>query len=239
VKQVATVFEVHGPIAMFRKPYTTTSAVSFAFPPPTAVAGMIAAIVGIGNGSELDATNADYWSYMKGTRVSVRIASRISWRKHSVNFSNTKDPQKNPRIQVKHQFVGLPRYRIYVSGGLEERLRSFLESGSFIYTPCLGTAYAIADLHYVGSYSWQSVEEDVVGVDTVVPLNDDVEIDVLRSGGVFREVVPFELNQERAIVSSKTVLYHTSVEPKLYLLKRGGLDVTRCGEDVVAWFPPW
>lgn len=122
---MATVFEVHGPIAMFRKPYTTTSAVSFAFPPPTAVAGMIAAIVGIGNGSELDATNADYWSYMKGTRVSVRIASRISWRKHSVNFSNTKDPQKNPRIQVKHQFVGLPRYRIYVSGGLEERLRAF------------------------------------------------------------------------------------------------------------------
>jgi hypothetical protein len=31
---VATVFEVTGPVAMFRKPYTTTSAVSFAFPPP-------------------------------------------------------------------------------------------------------------------------------------------------------------------------------------------------------------
>ncbi|MGB4656082.1 MAG: CRISPR-associated protein Cas5, partial [Bacillota bacterium] len=46
-----TVFEASGPIAMFRKPYTTTSSVSFAFPPPTAIAGMIAAIIGIPNGS--------------------------------------------------------------------------------------------------------------------------------------------------------------------------------------------
>ena len=55
--------------------------------------------------------------------------AEVKWKKHSLNFSNTKNPQDNPRIQVKHQFVGSPRYRIYVTGQLEERLREFLESG--------------------------------------------------------------------------------------------------------------
>ena len=38
---MAVVFEVSGRMAMFRKPYTTTSSISFAFPPPSAIAGLI------------------------------------------------------------------------------------------------------------------------------------------------------------------------------------------------------
>jgi len=91
-----TVFEASGPIAMFRKPYTTTSSVSFAFPPPTAIAGMIAAIIGIPNGSSNEPSNAQYWPYMRRTRVAVRIMAEVKWKKHSLNFSNTKDPQDNP-----------------------------------------------------------------------------------------------------------------------------------------------
>lgn len=234
-----TVFEASGPIAMFRKPYTTTSSVSFAFPPPTAIAGMIAAIIGIPNGSSNEPSNAQYWPYMRGTRVAVRIMAEVKWKKHSLNFSNTKNPQDNPRIQVKHQFVGSPRYRIYVTGQLEERLREFLESGCFIYTPCLGTAYAIADLTYIETFPWQPVKEDVIGVDTVVPWNEDLEVGVLRSQGIFREIVPFKFDEERTLIESKTVLYQPSPASKIYLRRRDGLDVTQCGEDVVAWFPPW
>ncbi len=234
-----TVFEASGSIAMFRKPYTTTSSVSFAFPPPTAIAGMIAAITGIENGSGKDASNAHYWQYMNGTRVAVRIMDELKWQKHSLNFTNTKDPQNNPRIQVKHQFVGSPRYRIYVAGEMEKRLRDLLESACFIYTPCLGTAYAIADLHYIGSFPWQPVVDDLIGVDSVVPWDEDLDVDVLRSEGIFREIVPFKFDQERTLIESKTVLYQPSPKNKIYLRQRGGLDVTQCGEDVVAWFPPW
>ena len=239
MNSAVTAFEVSGPIAMFRKPYTTTSSVSFAFPPPTAIAGMIAAIIGIPNGSSNEASSAQYWSQMRGTRVAVRIMAEVKWKKHSLNFSNTKNPQVNPRIQVKHQFVGSPRYRIYIAGQLEEPLRSLLESGCFIYTPCLGTAYAIADLKYIETFQWQPVMEDVIGVDTVVPLDEDLDVDVLRSQGIFREIVPFMFDEERTLIESKTVLYQTSPENKIYLRRRGGLDVTQCGEDMVAWFPPW
>lgn len=234
-----TVFEATGSMAMFRKPYTTTSSVSFAFPPPTAIAGMIAAITGIANGSSKEASSANYWPHMKGTRVAVRIMSRPNWKKHSLNFSNTKDPQKNPRIQVKHQFVGSPHYRFYVAGTMEEQLRELLSTESFIYTPCLGTAYAIADIDYIGTFGWQSAPDGVVGVDTVVAWDEGLDIDIGRSKGIFREIVPFEFDETRTLVESKTVLYQTSPEYKIYLRQRGGLDVTKCGEDVVAWFPTW
>lgn len=236
---MATVFEVTGPMAMFRKPYTTTSAVSFAFPPPTAVAGLIAAIIGLGNGSEQNATNAHYWQSMKGTRIAIKIAAPIRWQNHSINLWNTKNPGDNPRIQVKHQFLSSPNYRIFVAGGLEERLRGFLQSGAFIYTPYLGAAYALADIRYIGYYPWTVVQENVCEVDSVLPWEEGVEIDALGSGGAFREVVPFELNPQRGLVNTITVLYSTRVGRKLHLLRRGGLDVTQCGDDVVAWFPVW
>lgn len=234
-----TVFEARSSVAMFRKPYTTTSSVSFAFPPPPAIAGMIAAVIGVENGSNKDAVNADYWPYMEGTRVAVRIASQLKWKKHTLNFTNTKDPQKNPRVQVKHQFVDSPRYRIYVAGKLEKRLREFLASGYFVYTPSLGAAYAIAELRYLGTFPWKPVTDEVVGVDSVVPWDEQADVDVLRSGGIFREIVPVKFDRQRTLLASMTVLYQPSPKHKIYLRRRGELDVTQCGEDVVAWFPTW
>ena len=67
---MAVVFEVSGQMAMFRKPYTTTSSISFAFPPPTAIAGLISGIADI-NGSDEDSCNARYREALIGTKVSV------------------------------------------------------------------------------------------------------------------------------------------------------------------------
>jgi len=236
---MAVVFEISGPMAMFRKPYTTTSSISFAFPPPTAVAGLICAIVGIGHGSGGMACSASYWPELKGTRVALALRKPISWLRQTINFTNLKEPQKNAHIQVKHQFVAKPSYQIYVSGGLEERLGSFLEQGRFIYTPFLGVAYALADIRYGGSFEELTVKDDSVTVDTVVPWDESLELDVLGSGGAFKELVPFRMDEERQLLESSMVLYATSPEDRIILKKRGSVDVSRCGDDVVAWFPAW
>lgn len=237
---MAIVFEISGPMAMFRKPYTTTSSVSFAFPPPTAVAGLICAIVGISHGSEGQGCSASYWPEVTGTRVSLALRKPISWLRQSVNFTNVKEPQKNPRIQIKHQFVANPRYRIYVAGGLEERLHSFLRRGAFAYTPYLGVAYALADISHVANLEEHPPEDDgPLAVDTVVPWTDGIELNVLESGGAFKETMPFRMDETRRLLESVTVLYATSPEKKIVLNKRSGVHVTQCGNDVVAWFPAW
>lgn len=235
---MAVVFDCSSNMAMFRKPYTTTSSVSFAFPPPTAVAGLIAAITGAENGADKRADNAEYWSGLTGTQVAVALQCPIKWLRASINFWNVKNPAKAPHIQVKHQFLSRPKYRIYVKGGIEDALRDRLQRGEFVYTPYLGTAYCITSIEYAGCCEDEEVGGSEIMVNTVLPLADDVELDMSKSKKIFKETVPFKLTQDRGLDTSVTVLY-TDNANTLALKKRGSLDVTRCMDETVAWFPEW
>ena len=238
---MAVAFDVTAPIAMFRRPYTTTSSVSFPLPPPTAIAGLLGAIIGLPNGSHEKAFSAKYWDEMKGTKIALSIINPISWFSTTINFWNLKEPQKSPHIRVKHQFVRQPKYRIYVHGGVEERLRQHLENGTFIYTPCLGTAYAIADLEYLGQFPLQPVDEKKISLASVLPLlgNQEVQIDISASKVVFRDILPFSLTNERSLSETINTIYTSSSKEKLYLTSWEGLDVTAYKNECIAWFPAW
>ncbi|ADG83329.1 type I-B CRISPR-associated protein Cas5b [Thermincola potens] len=238
---MAIAFNIAGPIAMYRRPYTTTSSVSFPLPPPSAVAGLLAGIVGLGNGSHEESCASEYWEEIKGTRIAIAILNPISWYTGTVNFWNLKEPQKSPHIRVKHQFVKNPKYRIYVHGGVEKELRRHLEAGTFIYTPCLGTAYALAEIEYLGYFDIQPVTENKINLSSVLPLLPEhtIEIDIIASKGVFRDKLPFRLTPQRALAENITTLYSASVEGKICLTAWEGLDVTYFGDECIAWFPSW
>jgi len=238
---MAIAFDIAGPIAMFRRPYTTTSSVSFPLPPPTAIAGLIGGITGLNNGSYEDASAARYWEEIKGTQIAISLINPIAWYSGTLNFWNVKEPQKSPHIRVKHQFVKNPKYRIYVRGGLEEKLRKHLEAGTFIYTPCLGTAYALADIEYLGDFDPQPIDEKSIGISSVVPFLDEcrLEVDIIASKGVFRDKVPFRLTKERALCESITTLYPSSPKDKIHLTSWEGLDVTSFRSEYIAWYPAW
>ena len=235
---MAVIFDCSSNIAMFRKPYTTTSSVSFVFPPPTAVAGIIGAILGIDNGSDAEGLNAAYWPELSGTSVAVKICAPVKWFRGTLNFWNVKNPQKSPHIQVKHQFLLEPKYRIYVRGPLEERLQDQLSCGDFIYTPYLGVAYAISDICYLGSCEAEPIKGGVAEIDTIVPLNGGISIDFVSSQKIYKEIVPFAFDEKRAVRRTLPVLYSDSVS-KIVLKEMCGLVVTRCMDEVVAWFPEW
>ena len=237
---MALVFDVTGPMAMFRKSYTTTSSVSFPFPPPTAIAGLLAAIVGYGNNAANDGFSAAYWRKMKGTRIGLAVLKKGVPSSHAINFSNTKDPQKNPRVQIKHQFVFSPEYQVYVSGAIESELRDHLVNGTFVYTPYLGVAYALAEIRFVGAFAEEPLDTaGPVQVDTVIPWKEGMTVDVLQSGGAFKERMPFRMNEERGLEEPIDVLYAASPDKPLLLVEKGEIHVSGCAEDTVAWFPFW
>lgn len=235
---MATVFEASAAIAMFRRPYTTTSSVSYPLPTPTAVAGLIAAITGISNGSDEQGYLAKYWEVLQNTRIAIGLLEKLKWHSETINFWNVKNPAQSPHIQVKHQFISRPRYRFYVHGGIEEDLRKHLVQRTFVYTPYLGVAYAVADIQYCGHYPWEPVLAPI-DVSTIVPSLDGLQINVLNSGGAFRERVPYRLQKDRSLIETMPVLYQTNPDKKLRIIRQGELDVTRCGDDIVAWFPKW
>ncbi|NLC11939.1 MAG: type I-B CRISPR-associated protein Cas5 [Firmicutes bacterium] len=243
---MALVFDVSADLALFRKPYTTTSMISYPFPPPTAVAGIIGAIVGIPNGSDDDAKNALFWNHLSGTRIAVGINKPVEWMVTAVNLLKykTANADMKEHIQIKHQFVKKPSYRLYVSEGeVYKSLKERLKNGEFVFTPYLGVAYALADINYIGEYEEEGVEEEFIEVSTVVP-QYQVEIDVLKSGGVYRETVPYRLSTTRSMEESVRVFYpvfthHLTEKPELIIKERGQLLITKVGAEKVAWFNAW
>jgi CRISPR-associated protein Cas5h len=237
------VFDINGDQAMFRKPYTTTSMVSFPFPPPTAICGLLGAIIGIDHGSARGAMRAEYWAQFGGTRVALGLRRPVAWFSTAVNLIKFKSSNgdMSEHIQVKHQFLKLPAYRIYVRGGaVYERLKEKLERGEFIFTPFLGVAYAIADLTYVGEFAEESVDEQSTYVDSVVPAYGDLQLDVTQSGFLHSELVPFRLDQYRRQQESVNVIYpEYRLGSQIRLTNRGDVDVTQINGERVAWFEQW
>lgn len=236
---MAAVFEVRGGLALFRKGYTTTSSVSFPLPPPTALGGLVAAILGIDSGASTRGDQALYWDHLAGNRGALRILEPLRYFRGSLNFWNVKDPQKNTHVQVKHQFLKNVGYRIFLEGPLEEPLEEILSQGGFRYTPYLGVAYALADLRWIGRYPKEDLPPGPVQVSSVVPEAEDLILDVLASGGAFREILPFRMTRERGLADSLSVYFSPHPDQPLTLKERGKADVARCGSDVVAFFPPW
>ncbi len=235
------VFDVSGSIAMFRKPYTTTSSVSYPFPPPTAIAGFVSAIVGFENSADKDGYSAAFWKKISGNRVAIKLLSNVKWYNTTLNFWNVKEPQKNPHIQIKHQFVKDPSYRVYVNGPVEDELDKYLSRNSFVYTPYLGVAYAIAKVVYVGRFESEKLSGNDVLVNTIVPYDsDNVEIGVTKSGGLHREIVPFRMDDERNLKRTITVLYSENRNQQgIFLKKAGNLEVSKVDKDTIVWFPRW
>jgi CRISPR-associated protein Cas5h len=237
------VFDVWGDLAMFRKPYTTTSMVSFPFPPPTAVCGLIAAIVGLDHGASEGALKAEYWDRVRGMQVALGLRRPVAWFSTAVNLIKFKSPSGDmgEHIQVKHQLLKRPAYRIYVRGGeVYDELKKRLERQEFIFTPYLGVAFALAEYSYVGEFRETPVEEEAMGIDSVLPLYGDVRLDLQQSGCLHSEVVPFRLDGIRRQQETVNVIYpEYRVNSRIYLRNRGDVEVSLVGTERVAWFEPW
>lgn len=238
------VFDVEGDMALFRKPYTTTSMVSYPFPPPTAVAGMIAAIIGINHEAGQNAKNAWYWNKMTGVQIGIAMQSPLRWINTAVNLMKLKtlNEKMTEHIQVKHQLVKKPRYRIFVQGGgIYSELKQRLENNEFIYTPCLGAAYALANITYIGEYTPAAAEPEA-GFNTIVPAYEGLELDIVRSGAVFSEQVPVQMTSSRRLSQTVQVYYappNKSEKPALYVRNQGVLQSSMVNGEKVAWFHAW
>jgi len=236
---MALVFDITGEYAMFRKFYTTTSSASYPFPPPTAVGGLIAAIIGIENKSENKAHLACYWEALYGNRISISIRSPIKWFTTSINLWNYKDPKKGIHNIIKHQFVKRPKYRIYVEGPIEEKLKPFLEEGSFVFTPYLGTAYSFANIHYIGSFNPVKIEDGEARIKSIIPVDIKPKINLKKTKGIFKDIVPLQMDEERGLTKSLSVFYPVNSDTGIIVDNPEEIGGVLVGNDEIVWLPEW
>lgn len=176
------IFDVRGEYALFKKPYSPMSPVSFPFPPPTAVMGMLGAILGYDKDEYHDCLG---WM---DVRVGVGLKKPLKHHRAAINLLNTKDgtdaffrPRSgsNTHIQVPFEFIKRPAYRIYVADLAEsvaDELVRLLASGETVYTPVLGLANCLADVNWVGEFHATLLATETWKADTVVPIHENMRI---------------------------------------------------------------
>ncbi len=214
------IFDIFGSFGQYKKFYTTSSALTYPFPPPTAIRGLIGAILGY--------KRSEYLEKTKTLRIGVQILNPIRIIKTSINYISTKEGEyelnkklsnkkgsvKITRTQVIKHILVEPKFRIYVSGEGEtfDELKSSLEKGEFFYTPVLGTSEYLAEVEYVGCYPIRQVENYKGSCFSICPVEfwKDPEITSVKLG---KELIPYDLDKDRLKPKYVEVLY--SKDPKV------------------------
>lgn len=212
------VFDIYGDYAHFRKFYTTTSPLTFSFPPPTTIAGILGAIYG---------TEKNINEHLKifgngNCRVALKILSPIKKTRIGINFLETKgknleipmsDKKLAPRTQIKVEFIKSPKYRIYVNHKDEKvflRLCENIKNHRAVYSVSLGLSELLANFEYVNCFDFEDIEDkNDVEISTPITTNNIISSSFIIEEGkkYFKEKIPIEMNHERVVKKFEDVIF--------------------------------
>jgi len=176
-------------------PETTRGALSFPFPPRTALIGLIAGILGYERNS--------YWKEghsLRRARIAVEVIKPVRMYPMKVNYTQTKSDfilslpgglrilvpsepltpgRRGFTTQYRLDLLKNPAFRVYVNIEDEDMFRQLhtsLKDHRYVYPPYLGHANLFAELKYLGKYPFRTHESGQHQVTGLVPLSL-VEVD--------------------------------------------------------------
>jgi CRISPR-associated protein Cas5h len=202
------VLDVWGDYAHFRKIYTTSSPLTYSFPPRTALSGLIGAIVGL--------DKEDYFRHFlrKDAKIGCKILEPIKKVRIGENLINTKSAIQmhliKNRNQIRVELVKDPRYRIYFTHTDEDlynNLKSLLANHQSVYTPCLGLSQLICNFCFVGEFGLKSPGEGIQTIDSVVPGRCLIRTEFENKKEYFSETLPNEMNESRVVTDYSEILF--------------------------------
>lgn len=216
----AIIFDILGDLAHFRKFYTTSSPLSFPFPPPPTVAGMLGAILGVDKNKYLEIFSLDK------CKIAIQILNPIKKLRLGINLINTKGnywiPVKigkhDPRTQVKTEFIKDVKYRIYFYHKDEEifkKLTENLKNHQTFFNFSLGLSELLGDFRFVKIEEFEEKEKEEVYISSVIPMSQIWEGKIIFEEGksYFRERIPVKMNPERVVEKYEDVIFEAQGKP--------------------------
>lgn len=184
------VFDIKGFFAHFRKHFSTTSSLSYSFPPRTAVAGLVAAIMGYDRDSYYEVFSSEK------CRIALQVKSPVRHVTNTLNYLMTDRPLTlkklrgiggSMQVHVDMLVSGerqptMLSFRVFFNHEDEKLLNKVAErirSRRFAYPPYLGTANNIAEVEYV----------DLVDAEVYRP-SGEIEVHTLVPVSALRKVCP-------------------------------------------------
>lgn len=237
-------FDVHGDFGHFRKFYTTTSPLTFSAMPPTAIYGLLGAILGLSHEQN------DYLRVLNAQTVKAAVQLLRPVRKTmiGINYINTKESfwamKKNPRTQIRMEVLRDPGYRLYVhlqDQTLHRELADKVKAHESVYTPCLGLSEMIADIRYYGEGEAQPVplsEGAFFEVRTLIPTTAIHPRSIQLKPGLhlLKEKMPLQMNTDREVSRYETVIFDSAGQAvplsasQVYRFDFDGAGIVFCNE---------
>lgn len=243
-------FTIRGQFAHWRKWFTTTSALTYAFPPRTAVIGMVGAILGV---QREEVPNVFKTSDTRIAVVPLRpiVKDRLpeKWRQSPPRIVKGKfDPAKMDELfQENLEVIRRPHYRIvfwHRDEALMKELKERLEQKRWVFPPCMGIMGFLADVEWESGDVAEEVETQQADIFSVLPLDKEMAkvVDLSESEALLREErVPNEVFADRTFRHLYLAYVSRHAEPLRVRSARGPLlvySLRKNGENVI-FFEEW
>lgn len=209
----AVVFDLWGPLAVYRKFFTNTSILSYAFPPPTAVKGLVGAFLGM--------QRIQYGRELRDMQVAVSLCHPVKKLYTTINYVSTKKGNtllNGERTQIPTEIIKDPYYRIYlrnVPTKHKKQLIELLSNHCSMFTPYLGTSEMIANFKFVGEYSIEDRNSsDPIFINSIVPA-ETIEPSLLKqyANKLGKERIPLFMDEYKWTLSYIDVAFDMNAKP--------------------------
>jgi len=208
-------FELKGDYGFFKKPETTTSPISFYFPPRTAIVGIIAAIMG----EPKDNYHESICYSEKNCKLALRINNKISSIIYSTNVAEFSGPLIKNSAPTKYTFLKNPDYTIFVHLSDKEKhkeLAERLKNKDFIYNISLGIANLFARVENLREIEFEelsnSEKKGFIAIASIIPYLKGTN-KLIKDGGIqfegeiLKTNMPRLMNKDREVEEYCTYIY--------------------------------
>jgi len=208
------VFDLFGDYGHFKKYYTTSSPLTFPFPPIPTIKGMIGAIAGFHREEYLDILSKD------NCKISVRIINPINKISMGLNHINTKDnvwipkttSSHQPYTQVKVEYLKNPYFRIYLYHEDDEvfnHIYKMIKEHKNCYILSMGISELLADFKFVDIKNFKEKNNKICEISSIVPLGliKEQGIQFVNGRKYCKEIIPINMTKERIVENYEEILY--------------------------------
>ncbi|MFA6013299.1 MAG: type I-B CRISPR-associated protein Cas5b [Desulfobacteraceae bacterium] len=227
-------FKLRGDYGHFKKYYTTTSPLTFEFPPPPTVVGIVSAIIGLDKSCYLSEFPEDSF------KLAVCITKPVKKARWTVNLIDTKKHfwHIQNRTQIRTEYLKDPEYEIFFHHSdsvLYNQLKSNLENHRTVYSVSLGLSELLGDFSYTGEHHLEEVKsQDFQSIRSVVPVSrllDDRSVRFDDNREIFKVSYPVIMAPDRVVVRRDDVIFERCA--RSVTSKVDAFHVTEKGENIV------
>jgi CRISPR-associated protein Cas5h len=217
ISKTTLIFDISGEYGHFRKFNTTTSPLTYSIPTPSAIFGLLGAVLGIereDSHNKIRKGNEHLREVFSNDNAAVAVQPLTEIKKVNIGFNllDTGSYQSffniTNRTQIEYEILKDPKFRIFLNWEhpLKEELKKRLQTKKFHFNPYLGISQMTADINFIAEKKMTEISNKNYEVfNTAINLSEikskepPIDIDYIKDRVFQVETFPLDMQIDRKI----------------------------------------